>query len=191
MKTEKLFGQRIACYDNGGKTIDRYTVAYMDQPERAHNTFACVAMNHEPFHPQGFGQHSAAMPGKHLGNRIPFAILPDDCRKLVEQDLRPEAGATEQVHPAGAPGATFTPGPWDADKWAPGYTVSARDAHYSVCHLADCNNEEANAHLIAAAPDMFAALEILISLRDHPLSAATLETAYTNARAALAKARGK
>lgn len=50
--------------------------------------------------------------------------------------------------------ATHTPGPWSADKWAPGWTVSAPESRYSVCHLEDCNNAEANARLIAAAPDL-------------------------------------
>ena len=48
-----------------------------------------------------------------------------------------------------------TPGPWSADKWAPKWTVSAPEAHYSVCHLEDCNNAEANARLIAAAPELY------------------------------------
>jgi hypothetical protein len=89
MKTQKLFGQRIACYDDG-KSGDRYTVVYLDQPEKAANTFAAVGMNHEPFHPQGIGQHCAAMPGRHLGRRIAFLDLPADCQKVVLQDLKPQ-----------------------------------------------------------------------------------------------------
>lgn len=89
MKTEIINGQRIACYDNGGKTVDRFTVVYLDQPERSLKTFAAVGMNSAPFHPQGFGQHCTAMPGRHLGKRIPFASLPADCQKLVNRDLEP------------------------------------------------------------------------------------------------------
>jgi hypothetical protein len=85
---EKVNGRPIRCYDNGGKTVDRYTVVYMDEPENKLNTFASVGMNGELFHPQGFGQHSAAMPGKHLGKRVAFATLPEDCQKLVLQDLK-------------------------------------------------------------------------------------------------------
>lgn len=87
MKTEKLFNQRIACYDNGGKTCDRFTVIYADYPERSVNTFQARGMNETPFHPQGFGQMTSAMPGRHLGRRIKFAALPADCQKLVTQDL--------------------------------------------------------------------------------------------------------
>lgn len=89
MKTERIQGQRIRCYDNGGKTADRFTVVLMDQPSLHWLCFQALGMNHEPFHPQGFGQHSAAMPGKHLGKRIPFLELPLDCQKLVVQDLTP------------------------------------------------------------------------------------------------------
>ena len=61
-----------------------------------------LAMNSAPFHPQGFGQNGetkdkpcdtdrwgfpAAMGRKnHLGRRIPFGDLPEDCRKLVMGD---------------------------------------------------------------------------------------------------------
>lgn len=83
MKTPK----NIRCYDNGYKTIDQYTVIYLDFPEREANTFAAVGMNSQPFHPQGFGQHCTATPGRHLGKRISFAKLPPDCQRLVTQDL--------------------------------------------------------------------------------------------------------
>lgn len=85
---EKVNGRPIRCYDNGGKTMDRYTAIYMDEPENRPNTFASVGMNSAPFHPQGFGQHCCAMPGKHLGKRVAFATLPADCQKLVLQDLK-------------------------------------------------------------------------------------------------------
>jgi hypothetical protein len=78
---------KIRCYDNAGKTADRYTVVYMAIPERTPNTFLSVGMSAEPFHPQGIGQHGAAMPGRHLGKRIRFEDLPADCQKVVMQDL--------------------------------------------------------------------------------------------------------
>ena len=48
-----------------------------------------------------------------------------------------------------------TQGPWAADKWAPGWTVSAPDCHYSICRLEDCNNAEANAAFIVKATNNF------------------------------------
>lgn len=109
---ERICGQRIRCYDNGGKTADRYTVVYIDQPEtpvphcRPH--FACVGMSAEPFHPQGFGQHSVATCGAHLGQRVPFATLPADCRRLVESDLTPEPRAPRKRRPLPAAGEWHT-----------------------------------------------------------------------------------
>lgn len=94
MNTETVLGHPIRCYDNGGKSIDRYMVVYMSQPELRAGTFSAVGMNSAPFHPQGFGQHCSAMPGRHLGKRIKFATLPDDCRKLVHQDLTPNPLST-------------------------------------------------------------------------------------------------
>lgn len=95
MKTEKLNGQSIRCYDNGGETADRYTVVYMDR-KRGPGLFYSVGMNGSPFHPQGIGQHCAVMPGRHLGRRIKFADLPADCQKLVKQDLQTETQTTTE-----------------------------------------------------------------------------------------------
>ena len=81
---EIVSGHRIRCYDNG-KTADHFTVVYMDWREGEY--FQTVGMSSLPFHPQGVGQHCEAKIGKHLGKRIPFASLPEDCQKLVLQDL--------------------------------------------------------------------------------------------------------
>ena len=83
MKTYPLGSVRI--YDNGGKTFDRFTAVYLDQPERQPRTFACVGMSERPFHPQGFGQHSTAMLGRHLGKIITRDSLPQDCRLILKQ----------------------------------------------------------------------------------------------------------
>lgn len=89
MKTKSL---NIRCFDNGGETIDRYTVVYLDNPEQGQYMFACVGMSENPFSPQGFGQHSTAMfdpedDFSHLGKEIQFSDLPSDCQKLVLQNL--------------------------------------------------------------------------------------------------------
>lgn len=84
---------RIRVYDNGGKTIDRYTVIYLDEPEAEVNLFQSLGMNETPFHPQGFCQHSSAKPGPHLGKRIKARDLPVDCqlailRDHIQEDIR-------------------------------------------------------------------------------------------------------
>lgn len=103
----------VRCYDNGGKTFDRYTVVftgnYRNIPGRRCRAkygpldFQNVGMSEHPFHPQGFGQHGeserqidvnkdgfapAIGRSNHLGKRILFVELPADCQKLVLRDYR-------------------------------------------------------------------------------------------------------
>jgi hypothetical protein len=83
----------IRCYDNGGRSYDRYTVAYTGRyRHKTGGEFWYVAMSANPYHPQGFGQHGSSTSQidwptyGHLGKRIAFAELPDDCRKVVISD---------------------------------------------------------------------------------------------------------
>ena len=78
---------RVRIYDNGGETLDRFSVLYMDSPENGAGMFECLGMSEHPFHPQGFGQHCTAMPGLHLGKRIRLSDLPKDCQTAVLRDL--------------------------------------------------------------------------------------------------------
>jgi hypothetical protein len=75
-----------AIYDNGGKTLDRYTV-YYDEKEKS-GMYTCLGMSERPFHPQGFGQHSSGQLGRHNGKRIKFEALPAQCQRAVKQDLK-------------------------------------------------------------------------------------------------------
>lgn len=86
---ETVNGHPIRCFDFGPDTGDRFTVCYMDSPERK-GMVECLGMNSHPFHPShGIGQHSAAMIGRHPGKRIRFSELPPDCQRAVLQDLTP------------------------------------------------------------------------------------------------------
>jgi hypothetical protein len=86
----------VRCYDNGGKTFDRYTVVFTGR--YTHKTRQCfwyVGMSENPFHPQGFGQHGEQkyLPIDrptygHIGKKIKFEQLPTDCKKLVIQDYK-------------------------------------------------------------------------------------------------------
>jgi hypothetical protein len=87
MKTEIVNEKRIKCYDNCGKTIDRYTVVYLDEIEcDFKKLYSARGMSSSPFHPQGFGCFTSAQLGNHLGKRVLFSNLPIDCQKLVIQD---------------------------------------------------------------------------------------------------------
>lgn len=82
----KAKGLNVQVYDNGGKTADRYTVVYLDFPAKD-GCYEAVGMSAAPFHPQGFCQHTEALPGEHLGAEIGFADLPKDCQTVVRKDL--------------------------------------------------------------------------------------------------------
>jgi hypothetical protein len=60
-------GRPIRCFDNGGKTCDRFTVYYMDEPEGQY--ISLLGMSENPFHPQGFGQHSSGLIGTHITDK--------------------------------------------------------------------------------------------------------------------------
>lgn len=85
----------VRCYDNSGCTADRYTVVFHgNQVRRRFGAFVYVAMDADPYHPAGFGQHGESGENfidyprySHLGRRIPFSALPEPCRRLIIQDL--------------------------------------------------------------------------------------------------------
>ena len=91
--------KHIRCYDNGGLdapegTADRYTVVFtkancfMGSDRRSPH----LLMNESPFSPQGIGMHGESESPidrptySHLGKKIRFADLPEDCRRAVVQD---------------------------------------------------------------------------------------------------------
>jgi hypothetical protein len=89
--------KEIMIFDNGGETWDRYTVIYTGPYIHLTGGAALyVGMSSNPFNPQGFGQHGelgriyithAELPDYlHLGKRLDFQDLPEDCRTLVMND---------------------------------------------------------------------------------------------------------
>lgn len=74
---------KIRIYDNQGKSLDRFTVIYTDEPEGL-GMYSARAMSEDPF--TGFGQMCIASIGKHLGKLISFDDLPEPCKRLVIQD---------------------------------------------------------------------------------------------------------
>ena len=88
----------IRCYDNGGSdkkdgSYDRYTVIFTHaQSFYTKGYFPILAMSAHPYHPQGFGQHMEYRDPidrpkySHLGKKIPFTALPEDCKRVVIDD---------------------------------------------------------------------------------------------------------
>lgn len=80
----------LACYDNGGRSFDRYTVLYGApwwQPDYGRNV-PYIACSANPFHPQGFGQHGE-MPADNrqaLGRKVRWQDLPPDVQRMAVQD---------------------------------------------------------------------------------------------------------
>lgn len=82
--------------DNGGKTLDRYTVFYTpytidNGTGRMETYFPYMAMSGAPYHPQGFCQHGEL---RHrytvwgTGEKVlEMADLPEDCQRAIQEDL--------------------------------------------------------------------------------------------------------
>jgi hypothetical protein len=104
----------VRVYDNGGESIDRYTVVFTGNYAGRNGECSYLGMSGQPFHPQGVGQHGSSRDiidarqgwapaiGRkcHLGKRIPFADLPEDCRKLVLRDYRELWGLPQSAETA-------------------------------------------------------------------------------------------
>lgn len=91
----------------------------------------------------------------------------------------------------------FTKGPWfidsklivgpriDSDGQDNGFISEVCDASLSI------GNKKANANLIAAAPDLYEALQRLVNVTSEIAPDVQGANVFTDARAALAKARGE
>lgn len=86
-------GKRKTCriYDNGGESADRYTACFRAVRYKNYGlVYPYLAFNGIPFNPLGFcqhGEHTRKIDGKHLGKRIAFESLNEDCQRLIIQEL--------------------------------------------------------------------------------------------------------
>ena len=95
MKITDRYGTVLRCYDNGGRSFDRYTIL----PPRwavdhlsgrlvgGGTLWAAIGSSQHPFHPQGFGQHISAVAGPHLGRRVRWDTLPANVQKFARQSF--------------------------------------------------------------------------------------------------------
>jgi hypothetical protein len=78
-------------YDNGGSSLDRYTIFPPEASPYYHRhkdgRIEVIASSEDPYHPQGFGQWTSAMPGKHLGKRISWEDLPEPVKRHARQSF--------------------------------------------------------------------------------------------------------
>lgn len=85
-------GKRKVCriFDNGGTSIDRYTIALKGYRWVLGMVYPYLASSANPFHPQGFGQHGGSrefLNGKHLGKRVEFDSLPVDVQTFILDNI--------------------------------------------------------------------------------------------------------
>lgn len=84
------YGTVLRCYDNGGRSFDRYTIipprwAHQYRERAQHGAFLAIAASERPYHAQGFGQLVTAVPGPHLGRRIHWGDLPADVQRFARE----------------------------------------------------------------------------------------------------------
>lgn len=82
----------IACYDNGGKTVDRYTILFggsLWTPDYARlnaecyrnpRLTLCLGMSGSPTSPQGVSMWGEALRGPHLGKKVTWDSLPENIK---------------------------------------------------------------------------------------------------------------
>lgn len=97
MKIVERYGTVLRCYDNGGRSFDRYTIIPPRWAKDYKETWEWQAIDasENPFYPQGVGQHTIAMPGPHLGKRVRWDDLPVDVQRFARQsfpEYAPEVG---------------------------------------------------------------------------------------------------
>jgi len=73
---------KLKIYDDGGKTVDRYTMIMPDGE--------AWGFNDNPYHPQGFGQYAGNLSElrtfSHLGKPVKSIMdLPEQARKFVDE----------------------------------------------------------------------------------------------------------
>lgn len=82
-----------AVYDNGGETLDRYTVVLDEKEEVALRNGltqflpACFSLSPNCDAPNGVSMYGVCDIGPHLGKKISFKKLPENVQKYVERRL--------------------------------------------------------------------------------------------------------
>jgi len=87
--------KKVRCYDNGGRTADRFTVVFSGHWRgKTIGWTSLLHMSSAPYHPQGVGIHDQVQGTpdhprySHLGKKISFDALPADCQKAVLEDYK-------------------------------------------------------------------------------------------------------
>lgn len=80
---------KLAVYDNGGETADRYTIVPKGEGYKERNGMVeMIGASENPTSPTGVYQHSEGQVGKHLGKRIDFEKLPEALQKALKDEFK-------------------------------------------------------------------------------------------------------
>ena len=84
----------IAIFDNGGKSIDRYTIVFATSlnADEGYDYHDMLALGDDVTSPQGFSQwcegtYHLAGDNSHLGKQIDWSILPESHREHIKQKI--------------------------------------------------------------------------------------------------------
>lgn len=86
----KSIDNQIACYENNGNTMVKYTVLFLSTKSKyapyGKCVYDCIKMSRNPIHPQLFGEPTTAIRDKQLGKKIKFENLPIKYQQLVRNE---------------------------------------------------------------------------------------------------------
>jgi hypothetical protein len=74
-------------WDNGGETVDRYTVVVDSLHTGRAGLFDALGLSSNPTSPQGFSQWTCAQEGEHLGKKVDFDDLPGHIQEHIIERL--------------------------------------------------------------------------------------------------------
>jgi len=74
----------LAIYDNGGKTMDRYTIVVNTYGDREKKFRECLFCGNDP---RGMSGWSSCQMGRHLGKKLTFEQLPELIQKFVQAQI--------------------------------------------------------------------------------------------------------
>ena len=80
---QKVNGNRIQVYENGGETLDRYTIVFLGL-EKYNGYYQGVGASQTG---GGFYQHIEVKLGRHLGKEISFSSLDPRLQSLIKQEF--------------------------------------------------------------------------------------------------------
>jgi len=100
---ENGYPKKIRIYDNGGASVDRFTIVYTgNYRETTAREFYYIASSSNPSHPQGFWEHGSSDTQidrpkySHLGKKIKFDKLPDAVKSSLMSDYLTFWGFTDE-----------------------------------------------------------------------------------------------